>query len=234
MTVLERLPFWIFFVLGALLIGGASIQYMSANGTLTNSDPFNAVPDVAPGELVFFDQFDEDLHVGENGDVHLLGQIDPFWSTELDFGSEGRATVYAFLPATQRKGADEVPAVVIARDTAAFETWMARNGSGNASIGDLFSLHGHVTYHRSFVAPVVNWLSAKGYRTPEQFLVILPYTGVAAEPVPPSRLARLLPVTVLLIGGFCLMLGYRRLEVQRIHNAKEQGHGVAIVEAFNT
>jgi len=144
MTVLERLPFWIFFVLGALLIGVASVQYMTANGTLTDSDPFNAVPEFAAGDLVFFDQFDEEQHVAENGDVHLLGQLDPFWSTELDFGEAGTGTVYAFLPATQRKNADVVPAVVIARDPASFEAWMADNGAGNASIGDLFALHGSV------------------------------------------------------------------------------------------
>lgn len=234
MNLLERLPFWVFFLIGILLIGLASLQFLTANGSLTRSDPFNAVPEFAPRELVFFGQFEEARHVAENGDVHILGQIDPFQATELDFGKSGVATVYGLFTAASKSGSREVPAIILARDNARFQAWMADNSAGNASMGDLFQIHGNVTYDRQFVAPIVNWLSEDGYRTPEEFIVLTPYTEAVGEVIPPSRLGRLLPVTLFLIGGFCLFLGIRKLELRRIYAAKDEGHGVAILEGMNT
>ncbi len=233
MVLLERPPFWVFFVLGALLIAGASVQYIGGKGALGVENGWIAPPAPPPADVVFLENFNENEHVSAIGDVYLLGQIDPFTATALPLGPDAQAQIYGFFKASSRKGDRQIEAVVIAKDDQAFKTWMAENPAGNASKGDLFAIHGRVTHKHEFVAPAVDWISGQGFETSAHFVVILPYTAPYAPPPPPQRLGRILPVALMLLGGICLVLGAKRYEQRRIQSAKPKGHGVAILNGLD-
>jgi hypothetical protein len=232
MTFVERFPYWIFMIIGVTMIGGASLQYLSATGALMKPSEVVERPEVAAGELVFFGQFDETQHIAENGDVHLLGQLDPFNARIIEDPKNGELAMHAFYPAEAKPDTKIVSAVIVAADNAGFLAWLSQNGSGNASMGDLYAIHGKVTRNRKYVSQAVNWISEQGKTTPEDFIVFMPYIAEAAAPNTLTRLERILPVTIMLLGGLCLFIGHRRREVQRIHARSELGNGVAILQGL--
>ena len=230
MTIFERFPYWVFVIVGLVLIGGASLQYMATTGTLHRVTTTDLRPSGANHDMVFFGQFDETRDIAPNGEVHLLGQIDPFHVHHVTDARVGEMSLYMFQPAEARPGTDTVSAVVAAPDNQAFLRWMGENVAGNASIGDLFAIKGRVTRDRAYVSPIVNWISQQGMSTPEDFIVILPFTEGALPASEVGKVGLVLPVMIMLLGGFCLILGYRRWELNRIHTQNDPGLGVAILQ----
>jgi len=133
------------------------------------SDAF--LGDGAPVDLV---DISADEHIGPEGEIALMAQVNERLTQELEgVTEEGEGRIYyALFSAFSDEDDTLARAVLVTKERTKLEEWLRGRSIGSAQMGPLYHLYGYTFLDRRIKSAVVGSLSEAGLSTSQNFLMI--------------------------------------------------------------
>ena len=205
-TILAKVPFWLWHVLGLVFIALSIPGFLDYPHSKSREQ---ALSQPAP-ELIDLEDFEPSQHVGVLNEINVFAQIHPdhqFSLPNADDSGRGLSFVPLFSAVAGPKETS-VKYLLILPETNGYEGWLGKNAVGAARMGELIEINGQQLDEHPLLPEMMTALQNAGLEPVAQMAVFQPFEwNRLVSLATPSRQTFGNPFILALAGAWMAMFG---------------------------